>query len=367
MYSITLFALLFFISTLISTVTMPLVIRFSRSVDIFDTPNSRKEHKDKISRLGGIGIFISFIITFFLFYRGMDFTFDIDIYLIAVFVVFFMGIYDDIKDLKPKYKLAVQILAGIIVSFSGLRFDQLNFLGLFTIEFGIFSFVVTSLWIVSFINAINLIDGIDGLASGIVIIASAFIFVIAVMQGITVAAFFSLLLVGATAGFYIFNFPPARIFMGDGGSYLLGFICATIPLMGIKKASVINMLLVPFILLIIPISDTVNVILSRIKHRKHIFTADKSHIHHRLRQLGFSNKQILILIYTMNVLLGLLSVLLVQIHPLLGVYILIIVFLGLLMGFYIIYIIEKNLSSADNKKSNDMPAIDNINIKKISR
>lgn len=353
MNNVTFYSLVFFVSTLISVIAVPLIIKFSKSANMFDTPNSRKEHKKKISRLGGFGIFFSFILTFLLFKGYTDFSFNIHIYLSAVFAVFIMGVYDDIKDLRARHKLAVQILAGLIVGFSGLRFEQFNFLDLFTLEFGLFSYIITSLWIVSFINAINLIDGIDGLASGIVMIASLFIFIIGIMQGIYVASFFSILLIGSITGFYIYNFPPARIFMGDGGSYLLGFVCATIPLMGIQKASVVNILLVPFILLIIPISDVLNVIISRLRHKKHIFTADKSHIHHRLRQLGFSNRQILLLIYTMNILLGLLSVLMVQINPALGVYILIIVFLGLSLGFYIIYTIEKNLAGIS--RENESP------------
>ena len=218
------------------------------------------------------------------------------------------------------------------------------------IHFGIFSYIITMFWVAGFMNAINMLDGMDGLASGVVIIATIFLGIIGYLEGIIVVTFLSIALVGAISGFLLFNYPPAKIFMGDGGAYFLGFMYAVLSLMGIKKASTLTLFLIPLILLMIPVLDMLHVVQNRFRGGYHIFLADKNHIHHRLLHIGFTNKGILWVLYCYTALLGCFAVLMVYLLPLHSLLVMILVSIVTLLTFYTISVAEKRIEELEYKQ-----------------
>jgi len=207
------------------------------------------------------------------------------------------------------------------------------------------------IWVAGFMNAINLLDGMDGLASGVVIISSAFIAIIGFLQGNIIVSLLALALIGAIFGFFIFNYPPAKIFMGDGGAYFLGFMYSVLPLMGIKKASSITLFLIPLVLLLIPVMDMLMVIHKRFSNGYNIFIADKNHIHHRLSHIGFTNKGILAVLYAYTAILGCFSILMIYLTPLYSIIVLLLLILLTLLAFYTISVAEKQIEDLEKKKS----------------
>ncbi len=337
----------FLISFFISTILNPLIIKISKRYRLYDIPNNRKIHSTPISRLGGISIFSSFIISFLLLmtkYKN-QLTFNLSVYLIALSLSFILGFIDDLIGIRARYKFIFQIAVASIASSSGLLIKEFTFFKLFSLNFGLFAYPVTIIWILVFMNAVNLIDGMDGLASGIVAIASIFLIIIGIIMKIEIVTFISIIILGSILGFYIFNFPPAKIFMGDGGSYFLGFTYATIGLMGIKKSSLAALFIIPVVILSIPIADIIQVSFSRIKDRKNIFHADMNHLHHKLLNIGLSTKKILIILYTITIILGIISILIVKIPSQFSFTIFILIFLLMFLLFYIINISNKNINN----------------------
>lgn len=338
----------FLVSFAVSVVTIPFVLFISKKFNFYDRIDERKIHNGNISRLGGAAIFLGFVIPFwFIAYPRHNFDFNVAIYFIALCFAFLIGFADDFVNIRARYKLLSQIAIGVLVALSGLTVDSFDFFGLFKYEFGVLSGFLTVIWVILFMNAINLLDGMDGLASGIVFIANIFVFFIALLLGKDLVMSLTLMMAGAILGFYLFNFPPAKIFMGDGGAYFLGFMYATLPLMGIKKTSVATLFLFPLILLLLPIVDILLVMTKRIKLGYNIFIADKNHIHHRLMLLGLSVKGILVILYTFSVILGLFSILILKIEPKYSLLLFLLVFLVMFLFMYLLNVAEKNI---DDKK-----------------
>ena len=268
---------------------MPFVIKLAFKIGAIDKPDSRKVHAKVMPRLGGLAIFLAFIIPMLILgkiegpYLGV---------ILGAVVIFLVGILDDVYQLSAWIKLFGQILAasiaiyfGVIVHFVTNPFDGLLSLGFLSIP-------VTFLWIVGVTNAINLIDGLDGLAGGVSAIAAGTMGVVALLQGqaeVSIAAF---ILVAAILGFLPYNFHPARTFMGDSGSNFLGFILGCLAIMGTAKSATILSLFVPIVILGIPIFDTFFAIIRRINNKTPIFKPDKDHLHHRLLALGMSHKRV---------------------------------------------------------------------------
>lgn len=329
-------------SFLVSVLTIPVVLYVSKRFNLYDRIDERKIHKGNISRLGGIAMFLGFVVPFWIFvYPKFEFSFNVYIYFVALVFAFGVGFIDDFVNVRARYKLLVQILVGVLVAFSGLKISDFSFFGIIQIDFGLFSNFLTVIWVVLFMNAINLLDGMDGLASGIVFIANGFVFVIAMLMGNEPVMILTLLMAGAIFGFYVFNFPPAKIFMGDGGAYFLGFMYATLPLMGLKKSAVATLFLFPIILLLLPITDIIQVVIKRMKLGYNIFIADKNHIHHRLMSLGISIKGILFLMYTYSVILGLISILILKIQPEYSLVLFVLIFIIMLLSMYMLNLAEK--------------------------
>lgn len=220
-------------------------------------------------------------------------------------IVVITGVIDDIIELSPKLKLLGQVLAALCVTVWGnvvIEFINVPFYGPF--EFGWFSIPISIIWIIAIINALNLIDGLDGLAGGISIIALMTIAGMALLLKDMFVAPVAIILVAAVFAFLVFNFPPASIFMGDTGALFLGYMIAVLSLMGFKNVTFIS-LLVPLIILGVPVSDTFFAIIRRMKKKMPISSADRSHIHHRLMALGFTERQTVLLIYSMALLFSL--------------------------------------------------------------
>lgn len=273
---------------------MPLVIKLAFKIGAVDEPNHRKVHVDIMPRLGGLAIFLAFIIPMLILGKVTGPFLGV---IIGAVVIFLVGILDDVYQLSAWIKLLGQILAasiaiyfGVIVHFVTNPFDGLLSLGFLSIP-------VTLLWIVGVTNAINLIDGLDGLAGGVSAIAAGTMGVIALLQGqaeVSIAAF---ILVAAILGFLPYNFHPAKTFMGDSGSNFLGFILGCLAIMGTAKSATLISLFVPIVILGIPIFDTFFAIIRRINNKTPIFKPDKDHLHHRLLALGMSHTRCVLTIY----------------------------------------------------------------------
>ncbi len=309
------YIVLSFLALLISVTVSPIIIKLSVRYGIYDSSSSRKIHNGEIPRLGGLAIFIAFFpLSIYIISNGYH-GYNINLFIPGMILSFFCGFLDDMVRIRGRYKLLLQIAAASLVAASGLLIKDFRLYTMFYVEFGYLAYPITVFWIVSFMNAVNLIDGMDGLSSGIVLIANLFIIIISAMTQNYHVLTFSLILEFSIIGFYIFNFPPAKIFIGDGGAYFIGFMYAVMPLMGIKKSAALTVFLIPMILLLVPICDVLLVMLKRFKNGKNLFHPDKNHLHHRLINLGFSNKGILAVVYGYTAVLGIFSLIMVSAKP----------------------------------------------------
>lgn len=283
-----------------------LMRKVATHVGVMDIPNERKIHKKPIPLLGGIGIFLSFLLGYMIFGIKSDIMSSI---LIASFLILLLGIFDDIKPIRAGYKFIVHILiASIIVFYGGLELSYASIFG-YTVNFGIFAPFVTILLIVSVINAMNLIDGLDGLCAGI---SSIYFFTIAVI-GFMLNKFggldimISIIMLGAILGFLIHNFPPAKIFMGDAGSTFIGLMISVIILIGFKTLTLTS-LIIPVLVLAIPILDTLFAIIRRKLKHKPAMEPDKEHLHHQLLRMTLSKTKSVLIIYAINIVFSVTSI-----------------------------------------------------------
>lgn len=335
---------------IISTVLIPVIIQFSHKNGLYDKVDARKVHKGKISRLGGLAIFAGFVSGFIcLLIYDFQVQFNIVVFIIALLLAFFTGFIDDVITIRARYKLLLQLVCGLLVALSGLKITKVTLFAGFDVQFGILSYLFTMVWVAGFMNAINMLDGMDGLASGIVLVASMFLGIMGWLQGVPVVTYLCIVLIGAILGFLLYNYPPAKIFMGDGGAYFLGFIYAVLPLIGIKKASTITIFSIPIILLLIPLIDVINVMRKRINAGYHIFIADRNHIHHRLLKIGFSNEGILWVMYSYTVILGGFAVLMLYLLPLHALVLTVFIFMLTILAFYIISVAEKRIEELEGR------------------
>ena len=289
-----------FVTFLFVALLMPIVKRIAIHIGALDIPNKRKVHKVPIPRLGGLGIYVGFLLGYVLF--GWE-SIQMNAILIGSFIIVITGIIDDIKPIRARYKLIGQILAAAVIPFyGGIILKDISAFGLY-INFGYFGTIATIAFIVAIMNCINLIDGLDGLAGGISAIYFLMIGIIAIVlnnsSGLDVILTFIML--GATLGFLFYNFNPASIFMGDSGSLFLGYIISVISLLGYKNVTFTS-LIVPVFLLAIPIIDTLFAIIRRLLKHESISMPDKSHLHHQLLKLNFSTRKSVLIIYLIDIL-----------------------------------------------------------------
>lgn len=301
-YNVFIIILTTFLTSLILT---HLMIKISKNMNIMDIPNERSVHKKPTPLLGGIAIFLSFLFGFILFGNQNPLMISI---LIASFLILLLGIFDDIKPIKARYKFVIHILVALIVVFyGGLKLTHVDIFGL-SLNFKWMSPYITILIIAGIINAVNLIDGLDGLCAGISSIYFLTIGVIALIlnkfNGLDIIL--SFIMLGATLGFLVFNYPPAKIFMGDTGSTFLGLMISVIMLLGFKTVTLTS-LLIPLVLLILPITDTLFAIIRRALNKKPIGQADKEHIHHQLLK-HLSTRKTILVIYVVDLIFSVVSI-----------------------------------------------------------
>lgn len=294
-------------------------------INAIDMPDKRKVHTKPMPRLGGLGIFLTFLLGSMIFgLKGKAY----EAILIGGFLIVLLGMFDDIKPLKAKTKFIGQIVvACILMLYGGILLKNVTIFGL-NIDFAWGAYILTPIFIVAIINAMNLIDGLDGLMAG----TSSIFFITVIVLNLMIprlggsTVLVSSIMLGATLGFLIHNFYPAKIFAGDSGSMFVGMMIAAISLMGFKTATFTS-LLVPICILGIPIIDTLCAIIRRIVNKESIFLPDKAHLHHQLLQLGLSHRMTVIAIYIMNILFAVSSILYFTKNKMVGKYFYIAIFL----------------------------------------
>lgn len=299
--------LIAFLIALISTfiLTYP-VKKLAVKLNVVDFPNQRKIHKKTTPRLGGIAIFIGAFLGALYLQPQHDHMLEI---LLGSIVIIITGSLDDRFGLRPVIKLTGQLVAASFLISSGLIIERITLPFIGMIDLGFFSVLITVLWIVGITNAINLIDGLDGLATGVTGIALTSLFIMAITDGQVVAAYLSIVLIGANLGFLYHNFYPAKIYMGDTGSNFLGYMIAVISMLGLFKNAALLAFVIPVIVLAVPIFDTFLAIFRRAHNKQGIMQADNKHIHYRLLKNGYSHRQTVLIVYVFSALFGLLAIL----------------------------------------------------------
>ena len=297
---------------LIAFMTTPVVKSLAERVGAVDVPkDGRRMHDHPIPRMGGLAIFLGFLLSTLIFVplsqslRGM---------LLGAIIIVILGIFDDIYALPALPKLIVQIIAALIAVLHGNVIQVLSNPNVFSDNpywiLGFWSIPVSVFWIVAITNAVNLIDGLDGLAVGVAAISSLTMLVIAMLVSENVVALTMAALAGGCIGFMPYNHNPAKIFMGDTGSTFLGFVLATVSIQGLFKFYTIISFAVPFLMLGLPLFDTCFAILRRISKGQNPMAPDRSHVHHRLIDMGFNQKQAVGILYVISAILGLSAVVL---------------------------------------------------------
>lgn len=304
--------LIFLVAAVISFGSTPVVIALAKKIGAVDVPrDSRRMHTKPIPRLGGLAIFFGFLFSVLLFGQLNP---ELKSILLGCVIIVITGMVDDVVPLKWWIKMAFQVLAALVVAFNGVTIDMLTNINIFSstpfMNLGALSIPITVIWIVGIVNAVNFIDGLDGLAVGVSSIALFSLLIISILVGVPEVTLLTAALSGACIGFLPFNFNPAKIFMGDTGSMLLGFMLAIISVQGLFKFYTIISFAVPFLILGLPIFDTAFAILRRLAHGKSPMQPDRGHLHHRLVDMGFSQKQSVAILYAISGILGLSAVLL---------------------------------------------------------
>lgn len=289
-----------FVVFFISLSITPFIIKFAFILGAVDSPSKRKVHNRAMPRLGGLAIVLAFYVGVLLFIPESMYLKGV---LVGSFIIAITGFLDDIFELNPKWKLMGQLLASFFVVSSGLyiKFMHIPFLG--QVNIGWWGIPITFIWILVVTNSINLIDGLDGLAAGISIIVLSTIVYLS-LPGQNFVVQMSLIMIFAILGFLIYNFYPAKVFMGDIGSLFLGFIISVLSLLEFKNVTLLS-LLVPALILGVPLSDTFFAIVRRVINKKSISSADKSHLHHNILKLGFTHLQTVLIIYLISILFSL--------------------------------------------------------------
>lgn len=312
------------ICTIITLLLTFYIKKIAIHIGAMDMPNERKVHEKPMPRLGGLGIFIGFLIGYMLF--GVH-SIQMNSILIGGFIIVITGVIDDIKPVKASTKLFAQLFAALILILYGNILMQNATIFNLNINFGILAYPITIFFILGCINVINLIDGLDGLAAGTSSIFFLTISIIAYLKGSTeiLSITLALIMLGTTVGFLFHNFYPASIFMGDSGSMFEGFMIAVISLLGFKTTTVISFL-VPILILGIPILDTLFAIIRRLIKKQPIYLPDKQHLHHQLLNMGISHKNTVLIIYAMNILFASASILYILKDKILGKYLYLTIF-----------------------------------------
>lgn len=296
----------------------PLVQRLAFLIGAVDRPDPRKIHRAPTARLGGLAVLGGFAAPWVMLYVldnrvalifQQNHTLFVTLIVSAV-LMFLVGAVDDVIGLSAGRKLVLQLLVATGMYFGGFRIATISSPFGPAWELGWLSLPVTVVWIVSLTNATNLLDGMDGLVTGVAAVLSLSLAMINIISGNTVVALLTFALAGATLGFLPYNFTPARIFLGDSGSLLIGLLMAAISTVSFFKTATATLVLVPFLLFGLPLFDTVQVVIGRLRRGQHPFSPDKTHVHHRLLEFGLNQRQAAALLYAIALFLGVASIIL---------------------------------------------------------
>lgn len=327
------------LSAIISFIIAPLFMRLSYRFGFVDYPNHRKQHERPMPFSGGVSILVSFVITVII-AQPVEREY-IPIILGGTLIVI-LGIIDDKYDLKPSIKFLGQLVVISIPIFFGIIIDTINPFGI-TMNFGVFAIPFTFLWIAVIINAINLIDGLDGLAAGVSVIALSSIAFIGILQNNIFVMMISVILIGSTLGVLYYNFNPAKLFLGDNGSMLLGYVLGVLSILGFKNVTFFSILF-PIIILGVPFIDITFAAVRRYREGVSLTRADRGHLHHKLQYIGFSHRESVILIYFVATLFAVASVIL-YLSTVTGA-----VLICILLVFSVVIIVEATDLVGSNKR-----------------
>lgn len=334
------YAILFVATLVVALLTTPLAKKIAIKLGAVDKPSKRRINKKTTPRMGGIAIFLALIVAACIQWIGTTYFHwpvvimpgrfsNVNYYMLALsfLVIFATGAIDDVCQLRARYKLFGQVIAACIAVSGGLTVGAIvNPFAHGEVDLGMWAYPITVLYLVAYVNIINLIDGLDGLASGVTFISCLTLFFLATNAGRLDAAALSISVAGATLGFLRYNFNPASIFLGDSGSLLLGFSLGTITLLNVTRMAGLTTMLIPLVISFVPIVDTFSAIIRRSRAHVSIGVADKGHIHHRLIEEGYDQKQAVLLIYAWTALLctGALVMTQVEVGPRIGIFIILI-------------------------------------------
>lgn len=354
---------------IIAVFITPYVMKLAYFTHAVDQPNQRKVHRSVMPRMGGLAIYIAFLIGYMIFkVKGLALDQDevvfIDAYFIASFLIVVTGMLDDMFELPAKPKALVQLVAALImVLYGNFVIDKIYLPFLPVIDLGWIGGIVTIIWIVGITNSINLIDGLDGLSSGISSISFATMAFLAAYQGETFVAMMSCLLLGSTLGFLVHNFHPAKIFMGDTGSLFLGFSVSVLSLLGYKNAAFVSFI-VPIVMLSVPIFDTIWAIIRRTLNGQSPFKPDRGHVHHQLLNKNLGHVKSVLVLYGIAALFSLTAILYTMTSKFYGLVMLVIAILVIELVFNTTGLLrrktqdeEKQLVQKDKKEDISMGEI----------
>ncbi len=320
----------FAVALIVSFFATPVVRKLSINVGAVNIPkDSRRVHKKPMPLLGGLAIIAGFLLAVIYTFATRNFDeftkFLIEPKTVGILcgslIIIALGIFDDIKPLRARIKFPIQVIAAIIVVATGTKITTLSKPFLDTVAMhpsmmyflgDALAFVISVFWIVGLTNAINFIDGLDGLAAGVSGIAATTLFIVSVIRGQDDIAIVAVTLIGAIAGFLPYNFNPAKIFMGDTGATFLGFVLAILSVQGTMKSVTALSMAIPILVLGLPIFDTIFAIFRRLLHGNPIAQADRGHLHHRLLDMGLSHRMAVATLYIVSAALGLVSIALVD-------------------------------------------------------
>ncbi|MFW5980418.1 MAG: glycosyltransferase family 4 protein [Halanaerobiaceae bacterium] len=327
-------------SLIITNISTPLIKKLSTRIGAVDYPNSRRINTTPIPNIGGIAIYLGFLITLLLFSPTSNLLTGT---LLGGTFILFLGLIDDLYGISPAVKLTGQIMAAGILIYFGVKIEFITnpFGGMVYLSY--WSFPLTILWIVTITNTINLIDGLDGLAAGVATIAVITLFFVALQENRMLPAVMAIALAGSCMGFLKYNFHPAQIFMGDTGAMFTGYVLAAISVAGALKSAAVVTVFVPLLALGIPIFDTLFAIIRRIYNNRPIGKADHGHLHHRLLALGWSQSQAVLIVYAISAILGLMAYIINGSNLVDSLIMLILIIGGIIIGFWKIGIFTVDL------------------------
>ncbi len=308
------YLMLIIVSFLIAYASTPVAKKLSIRLGAIDMPGERRRvHSNPTPRMGGLAIYFAFIVSVLVF---VPLDKKIIGLILGSSIIVALGIVDDIKQLSAKTKMAGQIVAAIVLVLFGFRIEWLTTPTGGMMYLSWFSIPATIFWIVGITNTFNLIDGLDGLAAGVAAISSITMSIVAVLNGKNLVATILLLVVGSALGFLPYNFHPAKIFMGDTGSLFLGFVLSAISIHGTIKGATAIAIVIPVLAMGLPIFDTAVAIVRRAKNGAPIMQPDRGHLHHRLLDMGFSQRQVVVILYIISGLLGGVAIAVTEATPL---------------------------------------------------